>query len=312
MGGIRDRLLRRGNRRPSTSRVTTRVSVPISGIHRVVHITRRPISLRAPVNRRRSDRLNSFVPSGSTPTPTSTTSRAVLHRRLSSILSALAPHRTGILGLHFNLRSNEDEALRRINGRFGMAHRHVHRVRTGTLHGLHRPSEDEGLGSCLSCWSSFVVAFSRYNTVLSRVTSSVPCRLCESLGKKVSLLPRLGIRPGTLGGSLFVLNRCVHGSLNGTVIFCCNSVGEMCNSLSGRTCQGGLIRVLRRRIHRRGRCLTNYSSLKVFSEGRVSSCLEGREGWSGRVLEKRLFWARDYPPLLSCLCGLPQVGCVQV
>lgn len=150
IGGTGDRLLRRGNGRPAPRRVTSFLSVPRRGIHRVLEITRRPISLRAPVNRRRSSRLNSFVPSSSTLTPTSTTSVDLLGRRLTRILRALAPERTGILSLHFNLRSNGPGALRRINGRFGIAERHVHRVRTGTLHGLHRPDEDGGLGSFLS------------------------------------------------------------------------------------------------------------------------------------------------------------------
>ncbi len=146
---IAHRLIRRLNHSPSPRRITGRLGVPLSGITRVVGVTRRPISLRAPVNRRRSDRLNSFVRSSSTPTPSRTTAFALLGRRLSRIVGALATERRGMLHLQFNLSSNETEALRRINTRFKMAHRHVERVRTGTLHGLERPDQDGGLGSCL-------------------------------------------------------------------------------------------------------------------------------------------------------------------
>lgn len=145
-----ERLLRRLKERPLPRRVTGRVSVPMRHMHRVLGVSRRPISLRAPVNRRRSDRLKSFVRSSGMPIPTRTTTRALLGRRLSRILSALARERRGILHLHFKVGSKETHALRRIKQRFSMAERHVHRVRTGTLHGLHRPDEDEGLESCLS------------------------------------------------------------------------------------------------------------------------------------------------------------------
>ncbi len=147
LGGVRDRLLRRGNSRPDRRLVTRGVSLPIREIHRVVHITRRPMSVRAPVNPRRSSHLVSFVHSRSTLTPSRTTLGAVAGRSVSKILGALAPHRRTMVHLEFNLVSNEYRALRRINSRFGMAERHVHRVRTGTLEGLHRPMEDGGFGS---------------------------------------------------------------------------------------------------------------------------------------------------------------------
>ncbi len=142
-------LVRRLNHRPALRRATRRVKYAIRHIHRVFGVTRRPVSLRGPIKSKSSTRFNSFVRSGDSRDPSRLTSRTVLERHLSRILGALGRHRESILSGQFNLSSKYPGASRSIKETFGMAHRHVQRVRTGTLGGLHRPGHGHGLSNFL-------------------------------------------------------------------------------------------------------------------------------------------------------------------
>lgn len=138
MRGVSGSLRRGFKERTAPRRVTTRVG---SGsprfMGRVLSCLRGPISLRAPMKRSKRGGLNSVIRSGSTAAPRSTVGRLIRGRRMRRLLRSLGSERHRIVHLEFNLRSKGARALRRVNSRLGIAERHMHRVRTETVRGLH-------------------------------------------------------------------------------------------------------------------------------------------------------------------------------
>lgn len=146
-------LARRLKERPSGGRVTRVLNRSRSHMARVVDFDRSPISVRTPMKSRSSSRLNSFIRSSGTLSPRRGTVTRVHGGRVSLTVGSLASHRRRIVALQFNLSKGRPRALRRIKRVFRIAERHVHRVRTGTLHGLNTPDEGHVLHSFL--WRMF-------------------------------------------------------------------------------------------------------------------------------------------------------------
>ncbi len=149
MDGTFDGFRRRGRHHPDPRRLTSRLSVPISGVSSALGIDNHRVSMSTPFIRNRSGDLLSILIGSSSPVTSHSLIGRSLSHRVSHTLSALSSHRGRVVRVFFNV-GRRRVALRRVKSGFGLAHRHIHRVGRGTVHHLHRGAGDGLLGSCLN------------------------------------------------------------------------------------------------------------------------------------------------------------------
>jgi RNA polymerase primary sigma factor len=126
-------------RQPTDEEVATEMGMLISRVRWLQGVSRRTVSLEAPIGEEGDSSLGDFVIDEETVSPTEKASQALLTQEVATLLDTLKPREAQIIRLRFGFEDGKSYTLKEVGERLGITRERVRQIESKALRRLRHP-----------------------------------------------------------------------------------------------------------------------------------------------------------------------------
>ena len=136
-------------REPTPEELSTKLSMPLDKVRKVLKIAKEPISLETPVGDEDDSHLGDFIEDKNAVQPLEAAIHANLRETTTRILSSLTPREERVLRMRFGIGMNTDHTLEEVGQQFSVTRERIRQIEAKALRKLKHPSRSRKLRSFL-------------------------------------------------------------------------------------------------------------------------------------------------------------------
>ncbi len=136
-------------REPTPEELSTKLSMPLEKVRKVLKIAKEPISLETPVGDEDDSHLGDFIEDKNAVQPLEAAIHANLRETTTRILSSLTPREERVLRMRFGIGMNTDHTLEEVGQQFSVTRERIRQIEAKALRKLKHPSRSRKLRSFL-------------------------------------------------------------------------------------------------------------------------------------------------------------------
>jgi RNA polymerase primary sigma factor len=130
------RLVQEYGREPTSEEIARTMDFPVSKIHKILEISRAPVSLDAPIGDEGDSRLGDLIEDCGVVSPAEAVLRINLKEKAESVLKTLTPREEQVLKLRFGLGDGSEHTLEEVGRRFSVTRERIRQIEAKALHKL--------------------------------------------------------------------------------------------------------------------------------------------------------------------------------
>ena len=123
-------------RDPSPEELSRRMELPVEKVHRILRISREPLSLQSPVGDDEDNQLGDFIEDESLGSPVDMVTASDLRRQTMRVLGTLTPREEQVLRLRFGIDERTDYTLEEVGTRFSVTRERIRQIESKALRKL--------------------------------------------------------------------------------------------------------------------------------------------------------------------------------
>ncbi len=136
-------------REPTPEELSTKLSMALDKVRKVLKIAKEPISLETPVGDEDDSHLGDFIEDKNAVQPLEAAIHANLRETTTRILSSLTPREERVLRMRFGIGMNTDHTLEEVGQQFSVTRERIRQIEAKALRKLKHPSRSRKLRSFL-------------------------------------------------------------------------------------------------------------------------------------------------------------------
>ena len=136
-------------REPTPEELSTKLSIPLEKIRKVMKIAREPVSFETPVGDDDDSFLGDFIEDKNTIVPGEAAVNSNLRETTTRVLSSLTPREERVLRMRFGIGVNSDHTLEEVGQQFTVTRERIRQIEAKALRKLKHPSRSKQLKSFL-------------------------------------------------------------------------------------------------------------------------------------------------------------------
>lgn len=136
-------------REPTPEELSTKLSLPLEKVRKVMKIAKEPISLETPVGDEEDSHLGDFIEDKNTVLPVDAAIQANLRENVTHVLASLTPREERVLRMRFGIGMNTDHTLEEVGQQFSVTRERIRQIEAKALRKLKHPSRSRRLRSFL-------------------------------------------------------------------------------------------------------------------------------------------------------------------
>ena len=136
-------------REPTPEELSSKLSMPLDKVRKVLKIAKEPISLETPVGDEDDSHLGDFIEDKNAVQPLEAAIHANLRETTTRILSSLTPREERVLRMRFGIGMNTDHTLEEVGQQFSVTRERIRQIEAKALRKLKHPSRSRKLKSFL-------------------------------------------------------------------------------------------------------------------------------------------------------------------
>ena len=136
-------------REPTPEELSTKLSIPLEKIRKVMKIAREPVSFETPVGDDDDSFLGDFIEDKNTLVPGDAAVNSNLRETTTRVLSSLTPREERVLRMRFGIGVNSDHTLEEVGQQFTVTRERIRQIEAKALRKLKHPSRSKQLKSFL-------------------------------------------------------------------------------------------------------------------------------------------------------------------
>ncbi len=133
-------LVQEYGREPTTEEIARNMDFPVSKIHKILEITRAPVSLETPMGDEGDSRLGDLIEDCGVVSPAEAMLNINLKEKTESVLKALTPREEQVLKMRFGLGDDREHTLEKVGRRFSVTRERIRQIEAKALHKLRHSS----------------------------------------------------------------------------------------------------------------------------------------------------------------------------
>jgi len=126
-------------RQPSEEEIAAEMGVPVSRVRWLQRVSRRTVSLEAPIGEEGDSNLGDFVVDEETVSPTDKASQTMLKAEVGKLLASLKPREAEIIRLRFGFEDGRAYTLKEVGEKLGITRERVRQIESKALRRLRHP-----------------------------------------------------------------------------------------------------------------------------------------------------------------------------
>ena len=132
-------------REPTPEELSTKLSIPLEKIRKVMKIAREPVSFETPVGDDDDSFLGDFIEDKNTVIPGEAAENSNLRETTTRVLSSLTPREERVLRMRFGIGVNSDHTLEEVGQQFTVTRERIRQIEAKALRKLKHPSRSKQL-----------------------------------------------------------------------------------------------------------------------------------------------------------------------
>ena len=132
-------------REPTPEELSTKLSMPLDKVRKVLKIAKEPISLETPVGDEDDSHLGDFIEDKNAVQPLEAAIHANLRETTTRILSSLTPREERVLRMRFGIGMNTDHTLEEVGKQFDVTRERIRQIEAKALRKLRHPTRSSHL-----------------------------------------------------------------------------------------------------------------------------------------------------------------------
>ncbi|ALE03604.1 RNA polymerase sigma factor RpoD [Bartonella ancashensis] len=136
-------------REPTPEELSSKLSMPLEKVQKVLKIAKEPISLETPVGDEDDSHLGDFIEDRNVLLPIDAAIQANLRDTTTRVLSSLTPREERVLRMRFGIGMNTDHTLEEVGQQFSVTRERIRQIEAKALRKLKHPSRSRKLRSFL-------------------------------------------------------------------------------------------------------------------------------------------------------------------
>ncbi|EJF86297.1 RNA polymerase sigma factor RpoD [Candidatus Bartonella washoeensis] len=136
-------------REPTPEELSTKLSMPLEKVRKVLKIAKEPISLETPVGDEDDSHLGDFIEDRNALLPIDAAIQANLRDTTTRVLASLTPREERVLRMRFGIGMNTDHTLEEVGQQFSVTRERIRQIEAKALRKLKHPSRSRKLRSFL-------------------------------------------------------------------------------------------------------------------------------------------------------------------
>ena len=136
-------------REPTPEELSTKLSMPLEKVRKVLKIAKEPISLETPVGDEDDSHLGDFIEDKNAVQPLEAAIHVNLRETTTRILASLTPREERVLRMRFGIGMNTDHTLEEVGQQFSVTRERIRQIEAKALRKLKHPSRSRKLRSFL-------------------------------------------------------------------------------------------------------------------------------------------------------------------
>ncbi len=136
-------------REPTPEELSSKLSMPLEKVRKVLKIAKEPISLETPVGDEDDSHLGDFIEDRNALLPIDAAIQANLRDTTTRVLASLTPREERVLRMRFGIGMNTDHTLEEVGQQFSVTRERIRQIEAKALRKLKHPSRSRKLRSFL-------------------------------------------------------------------------------------------------------------------------------------------------------------------
>ncbi|MCL6229354.1 RNA polymerase sigma factor RpoD [Bartonella bilalgolemii] len=136
-------------REPTPEELSSKLSMPLEKVRKVLKIAKEPISLETPVGDEDASHLGDFIEDRNALLPIDAAIQANLRDTTTRVLASLTPREERVLRMRFGIGMNTDHTLEEVGQQFSVTRERIRQIEAKALRKLKHPSRSRKLRSFL-------------------------------------------------------------------------------------------------------------------------------------------------------------------
>ncbi len=136
-------------REPTPEELSSKLSMPLEKVRKVLKIAKEPISLETPVGDEDDSHLGDFIEDKNAVQPLEAAIHVNLRETTTRILASLTPREERVLRMRFGIGMNTDHTLEEVGQQFSVTRERIRQIEAKALRKLKHPSRSRKLRSFL-------------------------------------------------------------------------------------------------------------------------------------------------------------------
>ena len=136
-------------REPTPEEISSKLSMPLEKVRKVMKIAKEPVSLETPVGDEEDSHLGDFIEDKNAILPIDSAIQANLRETTTRVLASLTPREERVLRMRFGIGMNTDHTLEEVGQQFSVTRERIRQIEAKALRKLKHPSRSRKLRSFL-------------------------------------------------------------------------------------------------------------------------------------------------------------------
>ena len=136
-------------REPTPEELSSKLSMPLEKVRKVLKIAKEPISLETPVGDEEDSHLGDFIEDKNAILPIDAAIQSNLRETTTRVLASLTPREERVLRMRFGIGMNTDHTLEEVGQQFSVTRERIRQIEAKALRKLKHPSRSRKLRSFL-------------------------------------------------------------------------------------------------------------------------------------------------------------------
>ncbi len=133
------------SREPTPEEISTKLSIPLDRVQKVLNIAKEPISLETPVGDEDDSRLGDFIEDKAATQPLEASIHANLKDTTTKVLAGLTAREERVLRMRFGIGMNRDHTLEEVGHQFNVTRERIRQIEAKALRKLKHPTRSKKL-----------------------------------------------------------------------------------------------------------------------------------------------------------------------
>jgi len=140
-------LLQEMGREPDPEEIAAKMDLPIDKVHKVLKITKEPVSLDAPIGEDEDSSMGDLIANRNSSNPAEQTVNRELSEQVRAALSTLTPREEKILRMRFGVGEKSDHTLEEVGQDFNVTRERIRQIEAKALRKLRHPTRARTLSA---------------------------------------------------------------------------------------------------------------------------------------------------------------------